>query len=255
MNKPSIAILPSTAEQLRHATLLAEQLHLPLTMQRETDHDYLLLVTTSYIGLQKNQAHTLPLYIDFAGGKLNYRGQHISLRKEAVARALGLKTKAPKKIIDATGGLARDTYVLASLGFSITLLERSPIIYTLISDAITRGLQNPAIAERMQRITLIQTDAITYLHSLATDKQPDLIYLDPMFPERKKSALPKQDMLIFHDIVGDDLDADELLNAALSCAKERVVVKRPRKAPPLSGNNAPSFSLEGSSSRFDIYLI
>ncbi len=80
-----------------------------------------------------------------------------------------------------------------------------------------------------------------------------MIYLDPMFPERKKSALSKLDMRIFHDIVGDDQDADTLLKTALSCATKRVVVKRPRLGAVLAGIK-PHHSLVGKSSRFDVYI-
>lgn len=255
MNKPSIAIVAATPDLQFKAKTLAEHLHLPYLSILDPAFDYLLVVTPDFIGLQKNHAKSLPLYIDFSSKTMQYRQKHCSLRKEALARALGLKNKTPKNIIDATGGLARDSYILAALGFSVTVLERSPIIYTLMTDALARGLHQTANQMILSRIHPIHTDAITYLQSLKPTDRPDIIYLDPMFPPRKKSALPKQDMLIFHDIVGEDTDADALLYAALSCAKERVVVKRPRHALSLSGNSAPSFSLKGSSSRFDIYLI
>src|SRR5262249_40442587 len=152
------------------------------------------------------------------------------------------------------GGLANDSFVLASLGFEVTLLERSSIIYTLVEDAILRAKKDPRIAPIMDRMHLVHTDAITWLPTLKEQNQPDIIYLDPMFPERKKSARSKQKMLMLHDIVGEDPDAEALLKAALTCAVKRVVVKRPRMAAALTVNPAPSFSLVGSSSRFDVYL-
>jgi 16S rRNA (guanine1516-N2)-methyltransferase len=210
-------------------------------------------LTPEFLGLQKTGTKSLPLYIDFLSGKLDYRRHHTSLRREAIARAMGLKNHTTPYIVDATAGLARDSFILACLGFEVTLLERSPIIHALLEDAIQRAMQDAAAAVIVQRLNLIQTDAVTWLQALDREKRPNIIYLDPMFPERKKSALSKIDMRIFHDIVGDDPDADALLQAALPCATQRVVVKRPRLAASLAGP-APSFSLAGSSNRFDIYL-
>jgi 16S rRNA (guanine1516-N2)-methyltransferase len=81
---------------------------------------------------------------------------------------------------------------------------------------------------------------------------PQVIHLDPMFPHRDKSALVKKEMRLFRPLVGDDDDAPALLAAALALASHRVVVKRARKAPPIAGV-APGYSLEGKSSRYDIY--
>lgn len=190
--------------------------------------------------------------IDFLSAQITYRRKHTSLRKEMLAKALGLKTNSPKKIIDATAGLARDSFILASLGFEVTLIERSLIIFDLIKTAMSLANQDDDVAPIIQRMHLINADSISWLAKLKT--RPEIIYLDPMFPLSKKSALSKKDMRQFHDIVGDDLDADALLKSALACATERVVVKRPRLAKAI-GDVKPSFSMVGSSNRFDVYLV
>ena len=82
----------------------------------------------------------------------------------------------------------------------------------------------------------------------------DVVYLDPMFPERKKSAKVKKQMQAFHAIVGTDADADGLLALALNVATYRVVVKRPAGANYLA-EKKPSYSLEGKSTRYDIYTL
>ena len=81
---------------------------------------------------------------------------------------------------------------------------------------------------------------------------PQVVYLDPMFPHREKSALVKKEMRALRPLVGDDDDASALLDAARRLASHRVVVKRPRHAEALGGV-APAHMLEGASSRFDIY--
>lgn len=247
----SIAVFSTASHLQAKAQLLAERLSLPYVTEFTTKYNYLLVLTPEYLGLQNTTKKSNPLFIDFLSGKMQYRRQHASLRKEILARALGLKSKAPKKIVDATTGLARDSFILAALGFEVTSLERSPIIFALIEDALERATQDSVIAPIVKRIHLVQANALEWLKAPAI--RPEIIYLDPMFPERKKSALSKQDMRIFHEVIGNDPDADELLKTALTCATERVVVKRPRLAPALA-ELTPTLTMEGSSNRFDIYL-
>jgi 16S rRNA (guanine1516-N2)-methyltransferase len=247
----SIAVFATQPGLASQAQSLAEQLHLPFLNNISTSsYNYLIIVTPNYVGLQKTNSKSHPLYVDFLSSQMQYRKLHLSIRKEAVARALGLKMNSQVKILDATAGLARDSFILACLGFQVTLLERSPIIYSLIADGIKRAKDDPAV----QRLHLIQANAISWLKQCDNSNRPDLIYLDPMFPQRSKSALPKKNMALFQAIVGDDMDADILLAKSLACAKQRVVVKRSRLAPSLKGPE-PSYSLKGSSSRFDVYVI
>lgn len=244
---PAIAVFTTHAELLPAAHRLADSLGLPFGDQA----DYCLLLTPDYLGLQKTGEKSLPLYIDFASGKLNHRRQHLSLRKEALARALGLKKTLQPVIVDATAGLAQDSFIIAALGFDVQLIERSPITHALLQNGIERAAKIPEVAAIVQHMKLIHADAGDYLQTIAP---PDIIYLDPMFPERKKTALSKKEMRIFHEVAGDDPDADALFNIALACAKGRVVVKRPRLAPELGGKK-PSFTLSGSSCRFDVYVL
>jgi 16S rRNA (guanine1516-N2)-methyltransferase len=251
----TIAVSPLSPSVEALAMTLAQQLNLPLALKQQERYDYLLVLAADYIKLQKTTGTSLPLYVDFLSGKMNYRSQHISLKSEALVRAMGLKNKTNPTIVDATGGWASDSFTLVSLGFEITVLERSPIIYTLIANGIERAQKDFDVAVKMNRMRLVQADAITWLQQLKIEERPDIIYLDPMFPERKKSALSKQKMRVLHDIVGEDADAETLLKVALTCATKRVVVKRPRLAETLvAASPAPSFSLSGSSSRFDVYL-
>lgn len=229
------------------ALQLAHQLNLPFTEQA----DYLLLLTEHYLALHDTRTNDLPLYINFVTGKLAHRHQQLSLRKEALSRALGLKTDTQPTIIDATAGLGRDSFILAALGFHVCMIERSPIIHALLQDGMRRAAYQPSLAPIMQRMQLIHANAIEFLQQLS--EKPQLIYLDPMFPERKKSALPKKEMRVFHDILGHDEDTDQLLQAALACASERVVVKRPRLAAEWVGMK-PSYTLTGRSNRFDVFL-
>jgi len=230
------------------ARLLAGKLNLPMAEGKQ--YDYLLVLTPDYLGLQKCGSKALPVFVDFLSIEMNRRRKQASLKREALARALGLKGQSSAKIVDATAGLGRDSFILACLGFEVILLERSPIVFALLKDGLNRASQNEQLAPIIARMHLIQTDALSWLKTT----QPDLVYLDPMFPEKRKSALVKKNMQFFQEIIGNDVDAETLLQTALTCANNRVVVKRPRLAAPLAGQE-PAFCLEGSSSRFDVYLI
>lgn len=189
--------------------------------------------------------------IDFLTGKFGYRHRHAHRGNELLAKVVGIKGHYKPLVIDATAGLGRDGFLLACLGCQVTMLERSPQIAALLKDALHRVQTAPDFADDL-KITLINVDAINYLQKLTAAEYPDVIYLDPMHPPRSKSALVKKEMRILREVVGDDNDATTLLQTALTRAKKRVVVKRPRLSPPL-GDIKPSFIISGKQQRFDIY--
>ena len=168
-----------------------------------------------------------------------------------IAKAVGVQSGVRPTVVDATAGLGRDAFVLATLGCEVTLIERQPLIAVLLEDGLARASEDAEIAPIVARMHLRVGDAIRMLRTW-DEELPQVIYLDPMFPHRDKSALVKKEMRLFRPLVGDDLDADELLDAALALASHRVVVKRPRKAPALAGGKV-SFSFEGNAGRFDVY--
>ena len=169
-------------------------------------------------------------------------------RRQLLARAVGLHKMRGLRILDATAGLGRDGYILAALGAHLTLVERHPSIAALLADAHRRALTNPATCEAAARLTLAAADSRTLF-----EQKWDVIYLDPMYPASGKTALAKKELQLLRELTGGDHDADSLLDAALANAQQRIVVKRPLKAPPLALRQ-PSLSLAGSQLRFDIYL-
>ncbi len=191
-----------------------------------------------------------PVYVDFVSGALKHRRLHGGGRGEMVAKAVGLKGEIRTlRILDATAGLGRDAYILASLGCQVRLYERHPVVHQLLLDGLTRALASdvPDIVAAVERMPL-------QLGEADWSTEVDVIYLDPMFPERQKSSLVKKEMRVFKDIVGDDPDSDNLIHKALAAPVKRVVVKRPKQAPFLGGVN-PSLQIQGKSGRFDIYTI
>lgn len=189
-----------------------------------------------------------PFQIDFLSGKLRYRADHAGLKNELLARGIGKKPKDNPSIVDATAGLGRDSFILATLGFHVTLIEQSEVLYTLLQDALERAKH--VIPDVIARMTLIHANSLTWLK---TAENPQIIYLDPMFPERKKSALVKKDMAMLQQLLPKEDNYEALLECALISATERVIVKRPRLAP-INAQHPPSYTLSGKTSRFDIYL-
>ncbi|MCC5825604.1 class I SAM-dependent methyltransferase [Alkalimonas sp.] len=191
------------------------------------------------------------IVVDFASGSASYRRQHGGGMGEAIAKAVGLNKKRDLTVIDATAGLGRDAFVLASLGAKLTLVERNPLVAALLADGLRRASEHPDLSdwlpERMQLHFAPAQQALSQLDTV------EVVYLDPMFPERQKSALVKKEMRAFHQVVGEDPDADALLPAALALASKRVVVKRPAYAPPLAGTK-PSHEVKGKNNRFDVYV-
>jgi 16S rRNA (guanine1516-N2)-methyltransferase len=172
-------------------------------------------------------------------------------RRQLLARALGLHRRPGLHVLDATGGLGRDAFTLAALGARVTVAERQPMTVELLRDAQRRVRQAPQTTwvEAADRLLIVGSDA----RDIRPGQGPfDAVYLDPMYPDDGKSALPQKQMQLLRELSGDDLDAVELLDHALHLAS-RVAVKRPLKAPTLGGR-APHVELRGTQARFDVYL-
>ena len=167
----------------------------------------------------------------------------------ALAQALGRKTKT---IVDATAGWGQDSLAMFRMGFDVTCIERSPIMAALLADGFRRLSEQPWMQQlELAPPQLMTGNAINLLGQLSF--QPDCIYLDPMFPpKRKKSALAKKSILLLRELVGDDDDKAQLFAVALKATGKRVVVKSPDYAEPLGGK--PNESFNGKLLRYDVYL-
>ncbi|BES72462.1 class I SAM-dependent methyltransferase [Marinobacter nanhaiticus D15-8W] len=241
------------------ARAIADTLHFPCIDQVDPRFvaDYPVLLWLDDLGLSlqvTGRKAPGPVRAEFVSGKAGYRREHGGGAGQLVAKAVGLqRASKPPHVLDATAGLGQDAYVLAGLGCEVTLLERSPVIHALLADGLVRAAGDPDAGPLVARMYLQAGDSIERLRS-QDGTIADVIYLDPMFPHRDKSARVKKEMELFRPIVGSDDDAPELLAIALERAAYRVVVKRPRKAPVVDGP-APSTQLEGKSSRYDIYAL
>jgi len=242
---------------------LSKQTNLPL-LTPKLKADYLLHLTTDYLELRKltqagKKTKVEAIHIDFVQGKNNHRRLHGGGKGQDIAKAIGLHKITNPTVLDLTAGMGGDAFVLASLGAQVTLVERNPIVHALLNDAFGRAAlsADPELQTILKNMTLLNLDAKSVIDKLDNDDNhdlPDVIYLDPMFPERNKSAQVKKEMQFFHDIVGADEDSEALLLSALTKAKKRIVVKRPRLAEKLTQHVKPAFEITGKSTRYDIYL-
>lgn len=227
--------------------------------------------------------------VDFSSTTLDYRVNN-KLKQQSLVKALGLKSGQRYQVLDATAGLGKDAFLIANTGCRVTLLERSPVIFALLQDGLSRlqgagpdalstdtsSVLSPSeIVSPALNMSLRQMDFLTWPDS----DQVDVVYLDPMFPESRKTARVKKDMFLLqqwfsHGERGASAEAEiercvagsvptsqslgeeePLLRKALKIARRRVVVKRPRLAKPLVGELAPGYSLNGKTNRYDVYLL
>ncbi len=251
MAAPCIAVRAETAAFYARACALAEETALPYAENAESKFDFFLHLTSRRLELRENgQAGSV--YAEFVRGAAGYRRRHGGGRNQALARAAGLKG-APPTVLDATAGLGQDAFVLACLGCTVTMLERSPVAAALLADGLHRAQKDPETAAIVrERMNLVRGDACVWMRQM--DERPDVVYLDPMYPPDKKAAPAKKEMRMFRAIMGMDADAPALLEAALGCARKRVAVKRPKGAQPLA-QKKPSMAIHAKSTRFDVYVI
>lgn len=204
--------------------------------------------------LQDVRGALAPLRVDFASGALTYRRARGGDRHQGLGRAAGKPDPAAAAtLIDATGGLGKDAFILAHLGWQVTLLERSPVLAWLLADGVARGRTDDSAGPVCQRMQVLHREAVDCLDHLPATARPQVVYLDPMYPPHRSSALPGREMQYLRRLLGDDPPDSQLLAAACRAARGRVVVKRPAGAPPLPGPS-PSHAIRLGQTRFDVYL-
>ncbi|WP_026376573.1 class I SAM-dependent methyltransferase [Aestuariibacter salexigens] len=230
----------------------AERWH--LSYQSKKDKGIVLVQCYDRVELRNlDEPKMGPVYVDFASDALSWRRQHGGGKQEAIAKAVGVKGQSLPTVLDVTAGLGRDAFVLASLGCHVQMVERSPIVAALLQDGLERGALNVEIGSWLsQRMQFQQAPSYNVLCNWQ-GAEPDVVYLDPMYPHKRKSAAVKKEMKVFQMLLGADSDADTLLAPALQLAGKRVVVKRPDYAAPLN-DQAPSMSIKTKKHRFDVYI-
>ena len=182
------------------------------------------------------------LNIDFVTGAVGHRLRFGGGRGQDLAKAMGLRGGKTPMIVDATAGLGRDSFLLASLGAQVLLIERSEKMHALLVEGMNRAEnEGGEFREIIGRMSLMKGDA----KDLIPELSGEAILIDPMHPPRQKSALVKRELRQVREIVGTDDDAPDLVRIALAHAQNRVVIKWPAKADPIDGLKACTHQILG----------
>lgn len=249
MGVASESPLAGSAER---AARLASDLGLPLITLDQPGFRLQLVVTDKRLELRETGRKSGPVYVDFVSGRVGARRRGGALLRDPLVRAVGRKAE-PWDVWDVTAGLGRDALLLAWSRCRVTMVERSPVLAALLEDGLTRATREPELHPVVsERLRLVRGDARQLLAELPEADRPHAIYIDPMFPQRAKTALSKKEMQVCRLVAGEDADAAELFEIARGTARCRVVVKRWLHAPPLGPN--PAIQYKGRSIRYDVYL-
>lgn len=248
--------IPSTMEQVIERVVAEDEAERRAKRLREkaveTAAAVGLTLTRDEDGLALTDG-TMSVRGDFSHMKSRLKPQALS--HELIVKAARIKGKHDGlKLVDATAGLGEDSLLLAAAGFDVTLYERNPVIAALLQDAIDRAAADPdpELAQAASRMTLVVGDSTAALPHLGFS--PDVVLLDPMFPDRQKSAAVKKKLQLLQRLEEPCEDEAALLDTAFAARPRKVVVKRPVKGPHLAGLK-PDYSLSGKAIRFDCFSI
>jgi len=251
---PRTGLFATNLANQQQTRSLVEQFGFELISQLPVDAYYLCL---NEQGLQLRHSGPCvpgPIRIDFVSGALAHRRRYGGGRSQPLARAAGMKPGFNPTVWDATAGLGRDGFVLASLGCRVTLCERSATLAALLQDALQRASADADIGGWVcRRLHLVHGESNELLQNLTGRRQPEVVYLDPMYPPGKETVLVKKEIRALQELLGPDRDSEALLEIALSSARRRVVVKRPRRAGWLN-DNKPDTCIVSKKTRYDIYV-
>ncbi len=183
------------------------------------------------------------MYKRISGGRLSH---------ELLIKAAKLKGfEGTPAAIDATAGMGEDALLLAAAGFDVTMYEYNPVISAILYDSLRRAKKDPAIALAAERMHLIEGDSLKAMAE--AHDTTDLIYLDPMFPERQKSGMIKKKFQLLQRLEMPCADEDEMMHLAIDAHPKKIIVKRPAKGPYLAGVK-PGYSIPGKAIRYDVYI-
>lgn len=240
---------------ISHSTAISPDLEMLKSISINTlssipKHSFYLEHEDGVLTLKHNDS-TLTLCVDFNSHDIQNRIKPNTAKLDLI-KAIEGKGKDKLSILDMTAGLGQDSFSLAARGHTIDAIEQNPHVFLLLQDGLRRAKEEPNLAEIAHRINLYFANSIQLNHVHQVAKY-DVIYLDPMFPERTKSAKVKKNMQLLHDLVGIDEQSNKLLfHQAKAFIPKKIVVKRPRLGDFID-HQKPTSQVIGKSSRFDVY--
>ncbi len=238
------------------AARLAAETGLDIVSALPTTASFYLSFNNGRLELTENftgKTNKSVISVDYLSGPAWFRYRYDRKINQPLAKAVGIKKGSRPTICDTTAGYGFDSFIFASFGCMVTMIERSPVIWALLDDGLKRAAAHRKIGSSIIcNIKLVRGNSLDLLEAM--EIQFDTIYMDPMYPPTKKSALNKRKMRVLRSLVGDDQDQERLLEKSMTVAANRVVVKRAAGAPEIKGPPV-SYRVTGKNSRYDIYLI
>lgn len=218
-------------------------------LDKYEDFDYLFLYDNDILYLKDFSINIPSIFVDFTSGSVDYR-RKTSGKKQEILRAIGFEKNKNLKILDATAGLCKDSFIFATYGINVLAIEQNPLIYNITLNALENAKNDNEISNIVNNINLINANSVDFLKN--NEDYFDCIYLDPMFPQKNKTSLCKKEMQIFHNLAfyGNN---DELFELSMLKATNRVVVKRMLKSEYII-DKKPDYQILGKTIRYDIYL-
>ena len=239
-----------TGGNLQEARILADKLNVPCVWKDSPPEESEELILRFHkdglslcgegLEMQGDLTHMIP------------RLKRNNLQREFLVKASRIKNLGEHPLaVDATAGMGEDSLLLAAAGYQVFLYELNPVIAALLKDSLRRAALIPELKEAVSRMHVREEDSILGMAGL--DTPPDLILLDPMFPERKKSGLIKKKFQLLQKLERPCSDEERLFEAAWKAGPRRLVIKRPLKGPYLAGVK-PDYSLPGKAIRYDCFV-
>ncbi len=237
----SLVICTGDGVDYKAAVALSEKVNAPIS--DSLGEDLTLLLDASGLSL--------------IGYGLKYQGDFEQMVRRVTAGRLHhemlvhiAKTKqSDPKAIDATAGMGEDAFLLAACGYEVTMYERNPVIVALLQDALKRASANSFLKDIIGRMHLIEGNSIELIPTLG---KVDLVYLDPMFPARKKSGLINKKLQLIQKLEQPCVDESALFAAAQAVLPQKIIIKRPLKGDCLA-NVTPHYTIKGKAIRYDCF--
>ena len=125
-------------------------------------------------------------------------------------------------VLDCTGGFARDSAIISSLGNNVTVIEENLIVMRILKDAMSR-IQNREVSCIFKRITTKLGSCLDYIKT--TNKIYDYIYFDFMF-NTSNTALPSKREQFLRKIVKNNIDINRaIVDEVLQRVGCKVIIK------------------------------
>lgn len=173
------------------------------------------------------------------------------LRHEMLVKIAKTKTEHPTAV-DAAAGMGEDSFLLAAAGYEVILFEQDAVIAALLRDALRRAREEDRLREIVDRMRLTEGNSIAMMPRLGIT--PEIVYLDPMFPPRKKSGLIQKKLQLIQKLEQPCANERELYDAAAALRPKKIIIKRPLNGA-LLADKKPSYTVKGKAIRYDVVVL